>query len=65
MIRYKGYILTPSKNSPNLYSLATEGKGGKIPNCLSGLFTKQAAVKEIESYVAFKGVADAKDTSKE
>lgn len=51
-ISYKGYLISPSKISPTLKYIATEGRGGKIPDCLSGLFTTAVAAKvEIDRYL--------------
>lgn len=62
MIKHKGYLITHSKQSPNLYYIATEGKGGKIPNCLTGLYTKTVAIREIDKYVEVKDERDAKNS---
>lgn len=63
-MNYKGYLINPSTMSPKLYSVATEGRGGKIPNCLGGLFTtRTVAMKEIDRYLESKEKPDAKDTS--
>ena len=62
MIKHRGYYITPAKQSPNLYYIATEGKGGKIPNCLTGLYTKTMAIREIDKYVEVKEKGDAKNT---
>lgn len=60
-MNYKGYLIKPSQMSPKLYSVATEGRGGKIPNCLSGLFTtRTVAIKEIDRYLENKEGSDAK-----
>ena len=64
MIRYKGYIISSSKLLPGLVGVATEGKGGKIPNILSGGFTSTGvAKKEIDRYLESKVKTDAKATS--
>lgn len=63
MNKYRGYLITPAKTSPNLYYIATEGKGGKIPNCLSGLFTRPFAAREIDKYLDSKDKQDAKESS--
>lgn len=53
MINYKGYIISTDPISPTLYSVATEGRGGKIPNILSGRFTSVSWVKTlIDKYLA-------------
>ena len=40
---YKGYLLTPDKISPTLVRISTVGKGGKIPDSLSGLYTTRTS----------------------
>jgi hypothetical protein len=63
-IRYNGFIISPFKISPGLSVIATEGKGGKIPNCLSGSFTSASKAKEeIDKYLNSKVKSDAKTTS--
>ena len=49
---YKGYYVQPHKEHPACYVVVTVGKGGKIPDCLSGMFTTRAIANfEIETYV--------------
>lgn len=64
---YKGYYLKPYKEAPSCYQVVTVGKGGKIPDCLSGLFTSRwLAMREIDLYQIKKPVkvtADEKDTT--
>jgi hypothetical protein len=61
-MEYKGYLIKPSKASPNLFTVATEGRGGKAPDCLSGLFTtRTVAMNEIDRYLESKGRGDAKN----
>lgn len=53
---YKGFILSAHPSSPTLLSVATEGRGGKIPNVLQGLFTSHNTVKAvIDLYLETKG----------
>lgn len=62
-MNYKGYLIKPSKASPNLFTVATEGRGGKSPDCLMGLFTTRTiAMIEIDRYLETKGRGDAKNT---
>ena len=62
---HKGYQIKPHKETPTSYIIVTDGKGGKIPDCLSGLFTSTGiARKEIDSYVEIKEVKDAKKLDK-
>jgi hypothetical protein len=61
--RYNGFIISPYKVSPRLCQVATEGKGGKIPNVLTGTFTSYLVAKqEIDKYLNSKVKSDAKTT---
>ena len=61
-MNYKGYLINASKQHPKLYSISTEGRGGKIPNCLAGLFTTtKLAISEIDKYLEEK--SNAKNSS--
>lgn len=56
MINYKGYIVKPHPVIPSHYICVTEGKGGKIPDILSGMFTKPSLIKDIiDKYLEEKG----------
>lgn len=53
--QYEGYDIKPHKEIPTNYVVVTSGKGGKIPNCLEGLFTSRAIAKEkIDAYLRSK-----------
>jgi hypothetical protein len=55
MIVYQGYQIKPHKEVPTCYIVVTDGKGGKIPDILSGLFTTPTIAKEaIDKYLAMK-----------
>ena len=56
MIRqHQGYDIKPAKETPNNYIVVTSGKGGKIPNILSGLYTTPTyAVEAIDKYLETK-----------
>lgn len=61
-MNYKGYLITPSKTSPGLYGVATEGRGGKIPNSLTGGYTTRGeAIKDIDRYLETKEKVNAKE----
>lgn len=47
MTNYRGYLISTDPISPTLYSVATEGRGGKIPNVLSGRFTSVSWIKTV------------------
>lgn len=47
MTTYRGYLITPNPLSPTLYKVATEGRGGKIPDVLVGSFTSVGVIKGI------------------
>ena len=52
---YKGYYVKPAKESPSCYQVVNVGKGGKIPDCLSGMFTNRATANlEIDLYLQRK-----------
>ncbi len=68
MIIYKGYQIKPSKESPKLLVVVTDGKGGKVPDVLTSLFTtavyaKQAIDKYVDSKLV-KEVSNAKAVDK-
>lgn len=44
---YKDYIIKPALQSPSLLTVATTGRGGKIPKILEGMFTSHNEVKRI------------------
>lgn len=56
MIRvYEGYEIKPAREIPTSYIVVTAGKGGKIPNILSGMYTTPTYAKEaIDKYLASK-----------
>lgn len=61
MINYKGYIISPDKAFPNSYKVATEGRGGKIPDVLDSLFTSVGFAKqEIDLYLESKELSSGK-----
>lgn len=61
MIRYNGYIVDYVNGSANLLGVATEGRGGKIPDCLSGWYTTPALAQlAIDNYIESKVKKDAK-----
>ena len=52
-MNYRGYIISSDPISPTLYSVATEGRGGRIPTVLEGRFTSVQWVKGlIDVYLA-------------
>lgn len=63
MIRiHKDYQIKPHKECPTCYIIVTDGKGGKIPDVLSGLFTSPSlAMENIDKYVESKIKKDVKD----
>jgi hypothetical protein len=62
---YRGYIIAPHKQAPMSFTVATEGKGGKIPAILDSLYTSIGIAKEaIDFYLdTKKDVKDAKANS--
>ena len=54
-MEYKGFIVKPHKESPKLLTVATAGRGGKVPDVLTGLFTTRGLVYAIiDAYVENK-----------
>lgn len=52
MISYKGYYIKPNTLHPGTYSIVTEGKGGRIPDKMLGIFTSTGvAINLIDRYV--------------
>lgn len=59
MIIYKGYQVKPHSIYPAHYIIVTDGKGGKIPDVLSGMFTKtDIATIAIDKYLETKASKD-------
>lgn len=60
MIRiHRGYQVKPSPSSPYCSLIVTDGKGGKIPNVLNGLFTSPTlAIQAIDNYLGTKELKD-------
>lgn len=49
---YKGFQIKPHPHNPMSLVVAVDGKGGKIPAVLEGLFTSHAYAKRvIDTYV--------------
>lgn len=54
-MNYKGYIIASAKGVGKAYTIATEGRGGKIPNIMLGLFTSRgSAMQVIDFYLTSK-----------
>ena len=52
---YRGYLIKPHPQFPVSFTVATEGRGGKIPDMLSGLFTSLGTVKNaVDQYLLTK-----------
>lgn len=65
MIIYKGYQIKPHKEIPSNYIIVTDGKGGKIPGVLEGLFTGTNLAKQhIDAYLDAKEEKHAKKDDK-
>lgn len=62
---YRGYQIKPHPQNPKSYIAVTDGKGGKIPDVLSGMFTHPNLIKRIiDSYLESKGVINDKKLNK-
>jgi NCAIR mutase (PurE)-related protein len=56
VVEYKGYQIKPSKEAPKSYVIVTSGRGGKIPDVMSGLFTSpNLAMQIVDTYTDSKG----------
>ena len=54
-MNYKGYLITATKGLGSAYEIATEGRGGKIPKIMEGLFTSRGtAMQVIDFYLDSK-----------
>jgi hypothetical protein len=52
---YQGYQIKPHKLYPTSWIVVTDGKGGKIPDVLSSMFTSVGIAKgEIDRYLTKK-----------
>lgn len=67
-MEYKGYLIKPASSGAKCYSIATAGKGGKIPDIMLGVFTaRHIAMQLIDAYLETKekkGKADGEESSK-
>jgi hypothetical protein len=65
MVLYKGYQIKPHKEYPGSLIIVTDGKGGKIPDVMSGMFTSILLCKEIiDLYLQNREAVDVKKVSK-
>jgi hypothetical protein len=65
MVIYKGYQIKPHKTIPTAYIVVTDGKGGKIPDVLSGMYTSPTVAKQdVDKYLDLKPVKE-KNNAKE
>lgn len=52
-VDYRGYQIKPQKEIPSSYVIVTSGRGGKVPNVMTGLFTSVTWCKNvIDTYLA-------------
>lgn len=64
VFEYKDYYIQPHKEHPSSYVIVTAGKGGKIPNCLSGMYTTRTIAKvDIDLYLNSKPIKDKSDAT--
>lgn len=62
MVTYEGYIIKADKLIPSMYIVVTEGKGGKVPDMLTGMYTTPTfAKKDIDRYLKVKPMRGNKD----
>lgn len=66
MIHYhQGYQIKPHPQNPHSLIVVTDGRGGKIPAVLEGLFTtRNIAIKAIDAYLETKPKKDIGDGKK-
>lgn len=56
---YNGFQIKPHKEYPSSVIIVTDGKGGKIPDILGGLFTSRGIAKTmIDKYLMSKQKKD-------
>jgi len=61
-LEYNGYYIKPSKNAPSCNIIVTVGKGGTIPDCLSGMYTTKTLAKaDIDKYLLNKPIKEEKN----
>jgi hypothetical protein len=54
-MEYKGYLIKPATGGAKCYSIATAGRGGKIPDLMLGVFTSTGiAAQTIDRYLESK-----------
>jgi hypothetical protein len=59
---YKGYQVKPNPKTPTSYIVVTDGKGGKVPDVLTSLFTTSVYAKAaIDKYLDSKPVKEVKN----
>lgn len=47
MIIYRGYQIKPHKEFPKSYIVVTDGKGGKVPDVLTSMYTTPGYAKTV------------------
>lgn len=47
MIKYQDYVIRPNKTYPSSVEIYFPGKGGRLPDVLTGLFTSVGVAKEM------------------
>lgn len=56
---YRDYYVKPHKEHPYCYVIVTVGKGGKIPDCLAGMYTTRTLAKfDIDKYLDTKPIKE-------
>lgn len=59
---YKGYQIKPHAQIPTSYIVVTDGKGGKVPDVLTSLFTTAVYAKAaIDKYLDSKPTKEVKN----
>lgn len=64
MISYKGYLIKPHSKFQASHVIVTEGRGGKIPKMLEGMFTSVGVARSlIDKYTSIKPVTKEKNNA--
>lgn len=59
-LEYRGYYIKPHKEHPKTFVIVTEGRGGKIPDVMTGMFTDKGTAKSVIDFYLISKETDAK-----
>jgi hypothetical protein len=61
-LEHRDFYIRPKKDYPYCYVISTVGKGGTVPDCLSGMYTTKTLAKtDIDKYLNNKPVKEEKN----